>query len=119
MQKRRCIQECAAQRRVCGGGAGGGHRCAGPNAPDHDERARIVPFIMLALRTFAALVSSGLLLCLPLATQQAAPPAPAPAKAEAPKPQQEPELPRTVIRVPVNEVIVPVTVTDDKGRFVS
>src|SRR5262249_49244629 len=29
------------------------------------------------------------------------------------------ELPRTNIRVQVNEVIVPVTVTDDKNRFVS
>ena len=43
----------------------------------------------------------------------------APQQAEAPKPQQESEPPKTVIRVPVNEVIVPVTVTDDKGRFVS
>ena len=30
-----------------------------------------------------------------------------------------PDMPRTNIRVQVNEVIVPVTVTDDKGRFVS
>src|SRR5438045_7191232 len=29
------------------------------------------------------------------------------------------DLPRTNIRVQVNEVIVPVTVTDDKNRFVS
>src|SRR5690242_6053255 len=37
--------------------------------------------------------------------------------------QQQPahpaDLPRTNIRVQVNEVIVPVTVTDDKNRFVS
>ena len=35
-----------------------------------------------------------------------------------PKPQQQP-ADQTTIRVQVNEVIVPVTVTDDKGRFVS
>ena len=32
---------------------------------------------------------------------------------------QQPESPNTRIQVQVNEVIVPVTVTDDKGRFVS
>ena len=63
---------------------------------------------MLASRAFPVLLFCGLLLCLPAIPQQAPP-----------QPQQESELPRTVIRVPVNEVIVPVTVTDDKGKFVS
>lgn len=45
----------------------------------------------------------GLFLCLPAGTQQAQP--------------QQPPAAR--ITVSVNEVIVPVTVTDDKGRFVS
>jgi Ca-activated chloride channel homolog len=35
-----------------------------------------------------------------------------------PPPAPAPEVPRTNIRVQVNEVIVPVTVTDDKNRFV-
>src|SRR5579862_9913847 len=35
---------------------------------------------------------------------------------QAPKPA---DMPRPNIRVQVNEVIVPVTVTDDKGKFVS
>jgi Ca-activated chloride channel family protein len=43
-------------------------------------------------------------------------PTPAP-KTQNPAPVQPPELPS--IKVSVNEVIVPVTVTDEKGRFVS
>lgn len=57
-----------------------------------------------------------LLLCLPGVCQQAASPPPTPA--EAPK-AQDPDLPKTVIRSGVTEVIVPVTVTDDRGKFVS
>src|ERR1035441_7136200 len=58
-------------------------------------------FTVLTLCAFLALV---------LAAQQ--PPSP--------PPQQPPaESPASRIQVSVNEVIVPVTVTDDKGRFVS
>src|SRR5213593_3312941 len=40
--------------------------------------------------------------------------------AQSPTPQAEaPQPPPPSIRVQVNEVIVPVTVTDDRGRFVS
>jgi VWFA-related protein len=44
-----------------------------------------------------------------------------PPAAPPPQPQSVPasEAPQTTIRVRVNEVIVPVTVTDDKGRFVN
>ncbi len=38
---------------------------------------------------------------------------------QTPPPAQQPEQPRNRIRVQVNEVELPVTVTDDKGRFVS
>src|ERR1041385_9574196 len=69
---------------------------------------------MSASRAFLAFAVCGFLLCLPAVPQQPAPP-----NTESPKPQPSSDLPRTVIRVPVNEVIVPVTVTDDKGRFVS
>jgi Ca-activated chloride channel family protein len=68
------------------------------------------------LRVSACLVALGLLLIAPGFSQPpATPPAPAP-----PPASQEP-LPSdaAAIRVEVNEVIVPVTVTDDKGRFVS
>lgn len=50
---------------------------------------------------------SGLFLCLSVFAQAPAPAAPAKPGSDAP------------IRVEVNEVIVPVTVTDEKGRFVS
>src|SRR5579871_3865118 len=52
----------------------------------------------LARRTFLA--SLGGLACLPVFSQ-------------------DQEQPKTRIQVQVNEVIVPVTVTDDKGKFVS
>ncbi len=39
--------------------------------------------------------------------------------AQQPAPKPEPAKPDHQISVQVNEVIVPVTVTDDKGRFVS
>lgn len=47
------------------------------------------------------------------ASSQSAPPSNAPPEAAAP------EAPGNIIRVPVEEVIVPVTVTDYKGRFIS
>jgi len=68
---------------------------------------------MLASRVFPVLVFGGLLLCLPAMPQQAV------HQQASPQTQQESDLPRTVIRVPVNEVIMPITVTDDKGKFVS
>jgi VWFA-related protein len=40
-------------------------------------------------------------------------------KPAAPKPAQEPEPQPSSFRVQINEVVVPVTVTDEKGRFVS
>src|ERR1039457_3038148 len=56
----------------------------------------------------------------------AQPPAPAkvistqPPSVQAPAPAAEhKEIPKSDIKVQVNEVIVPITVTDDKGRFVS
>ncbi len=49
----------------------------------------------------------------PAASQQPVPPPP-----EAPPVDHHP-IPKSDIKVQVNEVIVPVTVTDDKGRFVS
>jgi VWFA-related protein len=53
------------------------------------------------------------------ATPQTAAPAPAAPAEAAPAQLQGAEQPSTNIRVQVNEVIVPVTVTDDKGKFVS
>jgi Ca-activated chloride channel family protein len=66
------------------------------------------------LRVIACLLALGFLVIAPGFSQQ---PAPAPQPAVD---NQEP-LPvgAAAIRVEVNEVIVPVTVTDDKGRFVS
>jgi len=71
---------------------------------------------MSVQRVFPASALCALLLCLPAKGQQTAPPPPPPANAEAPKPQN-PDLTRIVTGV--TEVIVPVTVTDDKGKFVS
>ncbi len=71
---------------------------------------------MLASRVSALLVVCGLCLCLPAIPQQAVPQQAVPKQAV---PQQGSETPGTVIRSTVNEVIVPVTVTDEKGKFVS
>ncbi|HLJ47737.1 MAG TPA: VWA domain-containing protein [Bryobacteraceae bacterium] len=60
-----------------------------------------------------------LVLSLPLLAQQppvAAPPTAAP-PAQTPPPVHH-EIPKSDIKVSVNEVIVPITVTDEKGRFV-
>jgi len=56
------------------------------------------------IRLIAVPLLAGILLCVPAIPQQ---------------PSPQPEQPETRIQVQVNEVIVPVTVTDDKGRFVS
>lgn len=61
------------------------------------------------LRLSAAALTVSLFLCLPVLPQQ--PPQPQSA--------QPAEQPSTRIRVQVDEVIVPVTVTDEKGKFVS
>ncbi|MCU1237288.1 MAG: von Willebrand factor, type [Candidatus Solibacter sp.] len=71
---------------------------------------------MSALRVFAARSLCGLLLCVPAVPQQTPPQPPA-----APTPQGAPQsdAARAQFRTQVTDVIVPVTVTDDKGRFVS
>ena len=66
---------------------------------------------MLALRVFAVRSLCGLILCLPAVSQQTTPPPPPDA------PQPDPN--RVQFKGSATEVIVPVTVTDDKGRFVS
>ena len=66
---------------------------------------------MSALRVFVVFSLCGLF-CLVAVSQQTPPP-----PAQPPVPQADPN--RTQIRVETTEVIVPVTVTDDKGRFVS
>lgn len=70
------------------------------------------------LRVIACLFALGFLLIAPGFSQQ---PAAAPPPAAAPAVDNQEPLPAgaAAIRVEVNEVIVPVTVTDDKGRFVS
>lgn len=68
------------------------------------------------MRPIVAASVFGFLLSLPAAPQQASAPQQAPPQ---PAAQTPGEQPNTHIRVQVNEVIVPVTVTDDKGRFVS
>lgn len=70
------------------------------------------------LRVIACVPALGFLLIAPGFSQQ---PAPAPPAAPPPAVDNQEPLPAgaAAIRVEVNEVIVPVTVTDDKGRFVS
>jgi len=70
---------------------------------------------MPAPRAFAAPILCGLMLCLPAVSQTTQPAAPATAPAQTPA--QAP--PATQFKSTSTEVIVPVTVTDDKGRFVS
>ena len=67
---------------------------------------------MSALRVFAARSLCGLVLCLPAVSQQTTPPA------AQPRPQASGQ-PTVQFKATAIEVIVPVTVTDDKGRFVS
>lgn len=68
--------------------------------------------------SFAAVPLCGFLLCLPAMPQQQNPPPPAP-QPQPEAPQNQVEQPATRIHVQVNEVIVPVTVTDEQGKFVS
>ena len=69
---------------------------------------------MSALRVFAARSLCGLVLCLPAVSQQA------PQQTTPPPPAaSQPAQPPVQFRGSAIEVIVPVTVTDDKGRFVS
>ncbi len=68
---------------------------------------------MSALRLFAASSFRGLILCLAAVAQQTTPPPQPPPAAPQPDPS------RIQFRGSTTEVIVPVTVTDDKGRFVS
>ena len=66
---------------------------------------------MSALRVFAARALCGLILCLPAVPQQTTPPT---------RPRRlRPDPNRVQFKGSATEVIVPVTVTDDKGRFVS
>ena len=65
---------------------------------------------MPALRVFAARSLCGLVLCLPAVPQQTTPPA---------QPAAPSGQPTVQFKGSATEVIVPVTVTDDKGRFVS
>jgi VWFA-related protein len=67
---------------------------------------------MSALRVFVVLPLCGLLLALPAVPQQTNPQPPAP-------PAQQADPNRATFRTQVTDVIVPVTVTDDKGKFVS
>jgi len=69
---------------------------------------------MSALRVFAARSLCGLILCLPAVSQQA------PQQTTPPPPAApQPDSARVQFKGSAIEVIVPVTVTDDKGRFVS
>lgn len=82
------------------------------------------------MRFFSLFIALLVASVLAVAGQRPAPSPPAPsqaAPAQTPRPnkpvssseEQKPETPSAPIRVQVNEVIVPITVTDDKGRFVS
>lgn len=63
-------------------------------------------------RAIVAVSLLGLLFCLPAIPQSQD-------KQEKPKPEQQPDQPTTRFVGQAIDVIVPVTVTDDKGRFVS
>src|ERR1051325_5672678 len=65
-------------------------------------------------RRSAAVLSCAFVLCLPAVPQSQ----PAPQQSSLAKGQQ-PEQPNARISVSVNEVILPVTVTDEKGKFIS
>src|SRR6187401_2221494 len=73
---------------------------------------------MSASRVFAVPFLCGLMLCLPALSQTTPPAAPAAPPAQNPV-QTPPATPPTQFKSTSIEVIVPVTVTDDKGRFVS
>jgi VWFA-related protein len=68
---------------------------------------------MTALRIFATSLC-GLTLCLPALPQQTTPPPATP-----PPAAPQPDASRVQFKGSATEVIVPITVTDDKGRFVS
>jgi VWFA-related protein len=68
---------------------------------------------MSSPRSVAALIFCGLALCVLALSQQTAP---APPQQSAP-PKSDPQIP--TFGAQANEVILPVTVTDDKGKFVS
>src|SRR5579883_917398 len=78
--------------------------------PEHRRSAN--SFIIRARFSMHRRAFLGITLALPLAAQ--APQSPTPAANQRPEASQAPS-----IKVQVNEVIVPVTVTDDKGRFVN
>ncbi len=60
-------------------------------------------------RVSVAVLACGVLLCLPAVSQTQ----------QNPPQQPHPDQPNTRISVSVNEVIIPVTVTDEKGKFIS
>src|SRR5215467_8619524 len=72
---------------------------------------------MYLLHRFAVL-SACTLLSTGLLTSQQQPPVPQPAPRQQP-PAKSPDSPNLVISTTTTEVIVPVTVTDNKGKFVS
>ncbi|MBV9507208.1 MAG: VWA domain-containing protein [Acidobacteriia bacterium] len=69
------------------------------------------------IRISVVLLLCALLFSLPAVPQQA--PAPGTPEGSAPQTSGQVEQPDTRIQVNVNEVIIPVTVTDQKGRFLS
>ena len=66
-----------------------------------------------------AVLSACTLLSTGLAISQQQPPVPQPAPARQQPPAKSPDSPNLVISTTTTEVIVPVTVTDNKGKFVS
>src|SRR5450759_17565 len=69
-------------------------------------------------RALAIVVLSASVFAQPPAPAKVTSTQPPPVQAETP-PDAHKEIPKSDIKVQVNEVIVPVTVTDDKGKFVS